>query len=505
MNTSRISRSISSQSRSAHFAFTALLFLGFVSLSTALDAAFPAELELGKLNGQTGITILADVGARFGVSVGAVEDVNGDGLSDLLIGSQSSTRNYVIFGGLERPEPTLNITDIDGTNGISIQGSPASSLSGVRDFNEDGLGDVLLGYTAGLLISPGRAFLIFGSDAGLPHPFDLSKLNGVNGVEFRASGYQHVGDGVSWAGDFNGDGASDIVIGAPAAHIDDFNTGAAYLLFGGGNRSPHPFDLSSVDGENGIIVLGESGDRLGASVAYAGDFNGDGLDDVLFADDIGGRKYLLYGSKDPIPNPFLVTDLNGSNGFIIEGRSTNSVGMGSAGDFNDDGIDDLIIGDHGNAYIVFGTRNEMPNPLTLASFSEKFGIKIASESGHGSFGSAVSAAGDMNHDGIGDVVIGESGWTTDSKGKSYVIFGSRRNFAFPFSVAVLDGNNGFVALGEEEGERSGSAISHAGDFNQDGIDDIVIGAPSPFVSNGDKAYVVFGRPGHRLFEDRFER
>ena len=214
-----------------------------------------------------------------------------------------------------------------------------------------------------------------------------------------------------------------------------------------------------------------------------------------------------------------LADLDGSNGFVIPGinrgdRAGNSVS--SAGDVNNDGIDDLIIGapnaesgnreSQGESYVVFGNKAGFSAQLDLTKLDGSNGFVIRGINNYDNSGNSVSSAGDVNNDGIDDLIIGapeaESG-NKNSQGESYVVFGSETGFSPQLNLAKLDGSNGFKIRGIDSSDRSGSSVSSAGDVNNDGIDDLIIGAPNAGSSsssyrsyrnrNEGESYVVFGR------------
>ena len=190
------------------------------------------------------------------------------------------------------------------------------------------------------------------------NPIELSTLDGTNGFvlngvdEFDYSGYS-----VSGAGDINGDGIDDLIIGAIIADPNGRNNaGESYVVFGNANGFAGNFELSSLDGNNGFVIAGvNSGDRSGLSVSGAGDINGDGIDDLIIGADNAdpdsrsnaGESYVVFGNATGFNNQVDLSALNGNNGFVIAGVNSgdrSGLSVSGAGDINGDGIDDLIIG-----------------------------------------------------------------------------------------------------------------------------------------------------------------
>ena len=192
-----------------------------------------------------------------------------------------------------------------------------------------------------------------------------------------------------------------------------------------------------------------------------------------------------------------MSNLNSDRGISINpsqssSSSTNSWIVSSAGDFNNDQIDDIILGipSEDLVYIVFGSRNLLSD-LSLPLSSSK-GIKITGESSGDLFGTSVGFAGDVNADGIDDIIIGAPGYNSD-QGAAYIIYGRSNPSDTSVSSELLASTpRGFKMIGESAGDLFGTAVSFAGDLDRDGYDDVVIGAPG-YNGNAGAGYVILGK------------
>lgn len=346
--------------------------------------------------------------------------------------------------------------------------------------------------------------------ANFPAVIDLAGLNGSNGFRLNGVGaYDRAGYGVSFVGDVNQDGFDDLLIGAPTANYNTVtDIGVCYLVFGR-PIFPANFNLGALNGSNGFQINGIAAeDQACWAVAPAGDVNNDGYADFIlgapFADANGdsdaGQSYVIFGQAT-FTTPLNLGDLDGNNGFRLEGINPGDYAggaVGGAGDLNHDGYDDLVIGarladpagnsDAGEAYVVFGQAT-FSATFDLANLNGTNGFRLTGVGSGDLAGGAVGPAGNLNGDLYDDLVVAAP--LADPAGESYVIFG-QATFTASLSLATLNGNNGFTLPGINPADESGRSVSTASDVNQDGFADLLIGAPMANNQIG-QSYLVFGR------------
>ena len=498
---------------------------------------FKANVELSELNGNNGFVIAGvNQGDRSGLSVSDAGDVNGDGIDDVIIGADNADPNnnnnagssYVVFGSANGFTNQLDLSTLNGNNGFVIEGVNSNDLSGssvssAGDVNGDGIDDVIIGARnadPNNNSNAGASYVVFGSANGFDANVELSDLDGNNGFVIAGVNQSDLsGFSVSSAGDVNGDGIDDLIIGARNADPNNnSNAGESYVVFGSANGFTNQLDLSTLNGNNGFVIEGvNSGDLSGSSVSSAGDVNGDGIDDIIIGarnadpnnNSNAGASYVVFGSTTNFSANLELADLDGNNGFVIEGVSSgdrSGFSVSSAGDVNGDGRDDLIIGANnadpnnnsnaGESYVVFGTNTGFDNQLELAELDGNNGLVIQGINPNDYSGSSVSSAGDLNGDGLDDLIIGTDNTNPNSNaGTSFVVFGNANGFADQLALTSLNGTNGLAINGVDADGNSDISVSSAGDINGDLIDDLIIGVSAADPNGRDNAgqsFVVFG-------------
>ncbi|WP_416900272.1 MAG: tandem-95 repeat protein [Minwuia sp.] len=500
-----------------------------VTLRVPADT-LPVELAAVR-NGDGGFVINGEsAGDLAGYSVSGAGDVNGDGVADVIVGARnagSAGKGYVVFGKADGT--AVELTDVAaGAGGFVINGVDAGDRTGISvsdagDVNGDGLADLIVGtgYTYESNYAAGKSFVVFGkADAGAVDLADVEA--GIGGFLINGSNeYDYSGRAVSGAGDVNGDGLDDLLVGAYEASPGGVRSGGAYVVFGKADGTT--VELSNVEsGTGGFAINGVSaGDRVGLAVSDAGDVNGDGLADVIVAaqfDDPNGAEsgsaFVVFGKADGVAIELSQVEL-GVGGFVINGASAGDragSSVSSVGDLNGDGLTDLFVGaraddpnglDSGAGFVVFGKADGAT--VELSDVEAGIGGFVINGLAAGDLaGTSVSEIGDLNGDGLTDLIIGASGADPNGNqsGASFVVFGKADGTAIELAD-VEAGIGGFVINGALDGDRIGGVVSGAGDVNGDGVNDVILGAASsdPNGNQSGSAFVVFGKGGDRTVTD----
>ena len=231
----------------------------------------------------------------------------------------------------------------------------AARSDGIGDINSDGFDDILIGASsANEVFGLGEAYIVYGKASGFASTLVAGDLDGVVGTALGGITYSAFGQAVSNAGDVNGDGVDDLIIGAQTRNVGgDSQVGAAYVLYGQVGGFGASVNFATLDGANGFAIEGvDAGDRTGIAVDGGGDINGDGFDDLLigaYRADSGaytdnGAVYVVFGDGAPVTPTVDLATLDGSNGFVMEGAASAQLlgdSIGFIGDINNDGLDDF--------------------------------------------------------------------------------------------------------------------------------------------------------------------
>ncbi|MFX0117078.1 MAG: integrin alpha [Candidatus Hodarchaeota archaeon] len=448
---------------------------------------------------------------RAGYSIASAGDVNQDGFDDFLIGAYwsdeggaDSGKVYLILGREDVASwNTSGSFDLEHAN-ASFIGENADDwagycVAGAGDVNRDGFDDILIGAYSNNAggTEAGQVYLILGrADVSQWKDSNPLNLNKANASFVGEEANDRAGWSVAGAGDVNKDGYADILIGANGNDEGSTDAGKSYLILGRADvtlwNGGDPLDLSYA---NASFIGEEDSDFSGIEVAGAGDVNADGYDDILigahYNDDgaaFAGQTYLILGRQK-------INLWNGSNSLDLAYANASFVGedmwdysgyrIAGAGDTNNDGYADILIGAYGNeegglnagqTYLILGRENVTlwngTNPLNLGYANASF----IGENSEDESASSVAGVGDVNGDGYDDILIGSHGNDEghDAAGQSYLILG-RPTTQWSMDIDLSQADASFI--GEAFGDAAGFRLGGAGDVNNDGFFDFLIGAP----------------------------
>jgi hypothetical protein len=489
----------------------------------------PATFELTQLNGTNGFVINgASHQSWTGWSVKSAGDFNGDGLTDLVFGADGVSRAYVKYGQVGMTAASLTVNDLTDDQGFMLFNSAPDddslgwSVDGVGDVNGDGLADLIIGDPyIDVNGSPGvgKVFVVFGQAANHSGGVDLANLDGQNGFVIIGElstndGWGRLGIDLSAAGDLNADGLDDIAVAAPYMDENAFNTGSVYVLYGSDTGFPATIDLDALTVTQGFKMTGLStGMILGRFVHDLGDVNGDQISDLgISTDDAAangqpGFAFVLFGNDQGFPLEVDLANLDGSNGFIIQGTTEDRerTVITNAGDFNGDGINDVSIGsmDAGdffsasaNMYLLYGQQGDFEPSLSVNDLDGSNGLKVVNISPElFKLGPSAGTTGDLNGDGFDDWYLGTFSDTDGVIG--YVIMGGVAGNPPSINLHDLNGQNGFILRDTPFDSTfvTQTPVAAMRDMNGDGINDFAVGNQF-HETNGvitGAVYVIYGQ------------
>ncbi|MEP3655567.1 MAG: cadherin domain-containing protein [Litorimonas sp.] len=530
---------------------TVEIFDGSISLGTTIAQSDGSFLFATALTSVSGDLLSA-------TATDAAGNVSDAGVLDSLYGFNPS--GYFA----ENDAPTIVAAEVAAESGLVVFDSEGvlinPRVSNAGDINNDGIDDFVVTSfgddTNGE--DAGQAAIIFGSETGFGDVvdgqvvIDIASLQAEDGFIVFGENSQDFLQTVEAVGDFNGDGVDDLLLGASGSDINGVGSGAAYVIFGGeldfgevDLAGRQVLNLSDLASEDGLVFTngGLSGGSFGFPIAAPGDINGDGLGDIVFGDTGLNGAFVVYGTSDSLGvigadgrEIVNVASLTEEQGFQVTADPLTSDFVGfdvsSAGDINGDGLADFALSApvfendfgqsvQGAGFIVFGSETtpgeadgSNVSTLDLSTLSAADGLRIiGTDPIVFSDGGRVAPIGDFNGDGFDDLLIQSSNFFTADSDVTYIVFGGEDGFGeddgaggLVLDVSSLTAETG-ITIVESSGGRNRLSFDGAGDFNNDGFDDVVFGGGSTSDGDGNSgsAFVLYGGSNVGLDIDNNQR
>jgi hypothetical protein len=505
-----------------------------VLLAACLSAAAQnRQVELEWLRNAGAVFTGSEASDKFGHSVSAAGDVNGDGSGDFLVGAHQNAGDFL-------NDPPGRVYLFYGAPGVTAGGAGEAvadaifvgednawetgfSVAAAGDVDGDGYDDILIGANRAETnnhTGSGRVYLIWG-DPALGGTVNLAALSASQGVVINGADTSDLlGSSLDGVGDVDGDGAPDILIGAHGEGLTEGQNarGSAYVLYGDA-ALPALIEIEAPVGATVLKLTGAAtSDDTGEAVAGAGDVDADGFADLLIGAErapsgaaTNGAAYIVYGGA-ALPGAISLSSL-GALGTVVNGQFTGDVlsnDLDGGGDLDDDGFADVVIGaltsdvvaaqDQGRAYVLFG------GPALAASINASTigastpGLVLNGIDPFDAAGSGVACGGDFNGDGVSDLLVASS--AADPNGDSgagevAVLLGRSTLASGTLSLSALD-EDGLLLAGVLPGDAVGSNLGHclgfAGDVDGDGFSELLLGAENsdPAGSQSGSAWLVKG-------------
>ncbi|MCK6528940.1 Ig-like domain-containing protein [Myxococcota bacterium] len=428
-----------------------------------------------------------------GASVAAPGDVDGDGQADLVVGAEAASGYapecgvaYVVRGPVSG---TLSLADAWlRFEGAARYDNTGGTVAGAGDLDGDGRADVLVGADAAdpWGSASGAAYAVTAAEPG------VLDAGGGWARYYGGSASEYAGSDVA-SGDLDGDGRGDVVVGAFGCPLGGSGSGCVYVVL---SPEPGTVDLSTATADAVLVGIGPNA-LAGVSVASGGDLDGDGIDDLAVGsmDHYGGtgtgRVHVVLGGSLPA-----YLDLGAADGTIAGAAADDHAGVdvSIAGDVDGDGYDDLLIGapfqhaagtESGGAYLVLGPAlGESDLSTAAAWFKGGAPGDLA--------GQAVAIVPDLDGDGYDEVLVGAPGADAGGSGSgaAYLFYGP---VAGTLDLSAADAR----LVGENAGDDFGGAVAAGGDLDGDGLPDLLIGAQyaNDAFTDAGTVYVMGGVPG----------
>ena len=433
---------------------------------------------------------------HFGTSTADIGDLNGDGISDIVVGAPGDSAGgdkrgaiHVMFMNRDRTISSTIEINSNTLNGPILKNNDhfGTSTADIGDLNGDGISDIAVGAPGDNAGGPDRGtihVMVMNRDGTISSTIEINS-NTPNGPNLKNNDY--FGYSIANIGDLNGDGISDIAVGAPFDDTGDTSQGSVHILFMSYNGTVSDAIEINSNTPNGPVLT--SYDYFGSSIANIGDLNGDGISDIAVGapgDNAGGPDrgaihIMLMNNDGTVSDTIEINDI-ALNGPILNNKDSFGSSIANIGDLNGDGISDIAVGapgdnaggpDRGTIHVMVMNRDgaisstieinsNTPNVLDLKDNDD--------------FGTSITNIGDWNGDGISDIAIGAIGHfnTNNNRGAIHVIF-LYSNVGISSTIEINSNTPNGPDL--KNNDFFGHSIADIGDLNGDGISDIAVGAP----------------------------
>jgi len=468
------------------------VYILYMNTNGSLDST--VKIDDSTTNGP----VLAD-GSEFGWAVAAIGDVNGDGVEDLGVSAvadstEGSYRGAIFLVYLNTDGSVDSVSKISSstTNGPTLSDDDyfGSGLSSLGDLNGDGVIDLAVGasYDDAGGGDRGALHILFlgGAPLGTMEPASTVKIDDstTNGPAL-ADGDLYGGNVVS-LGDLNNDGVDDIAVGAAYDNTGGAYRGAVHIHFMNTDGSIDSTAVINDSTTNGPVLADD--DYYGYGIAAIGDLNNDGVGDIAvgaLGDDTGGTDrgavYISFLNTDGTVDSTVTIDDATTNGPVLGNDSYYGSGVAFLGDLNDDGVGDIAVGaynddgdgtDEGAVYISFMNTDGTVDSTVKIDDSTANGPVIATND---LYGDKLAAIGDLNNDGVEDLAVGANGNDTGGTDRGAVhIHFLNTDGSIDSTVQIDDSTTNGPVLSDSDAY--GAGIVLLGDLNQDGVNDLAIGA-----------------------------
>jgi Ca2+-binding RTX toxin-like protein len=403
---------------------------------------YPNPIDLSKLDGSDGF-IITNYGPQsitstlYNTSL-RTKDINNDNINDLIISDKYDYKDYVLLGKSTAWQSTINISEIPHNNDSYFINKPENSDLETEisyDYYTDINGD---GYYDNIFSDKGKLYIVLTQGSDLQLPINLSSLNGENGFIINtltnqrpvpSFDYYYIGNSYSYAYDdlnfdWNSDGKKDISFRGD---------GKQYILLSQATGWQPEINVSDLNGNNGFAITNGK-EKVPNTLSSFVDVNGDGNKEVgIFDVENPEKVYVVFSQKTGWQAEIDISQLNGQNGFVIKTQRFIQI-ISSDQDINGDEINDLLLDDSQNAYVIFGQSDGWDAEIDLANLNDKgFIINIIPDVGSIEIDddffiddSYSISTQKINNDNIADLLINYSNWsyTTEMESGTYILFGS---------------------------------------------------------------------------------